>query len=238
MRLITKGQPVTPQERELLTTFLAQMTQTQAGQKDPEADALVRDACARQPDAGYLLVQRAMGLEYALQATQAQAAKMQSELDQLRAGTRSGFLDNANAWGRSGRAPTPAQAAPASAATVQGAQPAARAAAGPAPGPAAAPAPASSWGSGMLGTVATTAAGVVAGSFLFQGIQGLMGHHNAGMGDGASALEHGAGHATQPESGASLVQSEPVDSDADDSAEGATEYAVSDDGDDGSGDSA
>ena len=38
--------------------------------------------------------------------------------------------------------------------------------------------PASSWGSGMLGTVATTAAGVVAGSFLFQGIQGLMGHHN------------------------------------------------------------
>jgi hypothetical protein len=30
----------------------------------------------------------------------------------------------------------------------------------------------------MLGNVATTAAGVVAGSFLFQGIQGLMGHHN------------------------------------------------------------
>jgi len=30
----------------------------------------------------------------------------------------------------------------------------------------------------MLGTVATTAAGVVAGSFLFQGIQGMMGHHN------------------------------------------------------------
>ena len=29
----------------------------------------------------------------------------------------------------------------------------------------------------MLGTVATTAAGVVAGSFLFQGIQGLM-HKN------------------------------------------------------------
>ena len=39
------------------------------------------------------------------------------------------------------------------------------------------------WGSGMLGTVATTAAGVVAGSFLFQGIESLMGHHgnNAGL---------------------------------------------------------
>jgi hypothetical protein len=42
----------------------------------------------------------------------------------------------------------------------------------------AAAAPASSWGSGILGNVATTAAGVVAGSFLFQGIENLMGHHN------------------------------------------------------------
>jgi hypothetical protein len=40
----------------------------------------------------------------------------------------------------------------------------------------------------MLGTVASTAAGVVAGSFLFQGIQGLM--HK---GDSNSAL---AGHDT------------------------------------------
>ena len=30
----------------------------------------------------------------------------------------------------------------------------------------------------MLGTMATTAAGVVAGSFLFQGIQGLMNNKN------------------------------------------------------------
>jgi hypothetical protein len=40
----------------------------------------------------------------------------------------------------------------------------------------------------MLGTVATTAAGVVAGSFLFQGIQGLMGQHGqreGAMGDHA-----------------------------------------------------
>jgi hypothetical protein len=31
----------------------------------------------------------------------------------------------------------------------------------------------------MLGNIATTAAGVVAGSFLFQGIEHLMGNHNA-----------------------------------------------------------
>ena len=48
----------------------------------------------------------------------------------------------------------------------------------------AAPAP---WGSSVMGTVATTAAGVVAGSFLFQGIQNLMGNHSPGGGFGNNA---------------------------------------------------
>jgi len=51
----------------------------------------------------------------------------------------------------------------------------------------AAPAAAAPWGSSVMGSVATTAAGVVAGSFLFQGIQNLMGHHNPGGGFGNSA---------------------------------------------------
>ncbi len=158
-----------PQERELLTSFLQQLAQVQAGQKDAEADALIREACARQPDAAYLLVQRSMQLEHALQAVQAQAGKLQAELDQMRSGARSGFLDTANAWGRPASPPAQLQAQP---------QPQAQAQAAPA-----AAAPASSWGSGMLGTVATTAAGVVAGSFLFQGIGNLMGHHGSGAND-------------------------------------------------------
>ena len=81
------------QERDQLNGFLQQLVNVSLPQKDEEADALIRAACAKQPIA-----------------------------------------------------------------------------------PAAPAAPA--WGSSMLGTVATTAAGVVAGSFLFQGIQGLMGHHN------------------------------------------------------------
>jgi hypothetical protein len=153
-----------PQERELLTTFLRQMSQAQAGQTDAEADALIREAVARQPDAAYLLVQRAMGLEYALQAAQAQAVKLQTELDQVRSATRGGFMDGPNAWGRSAPASAPAPQVPQQSAGQ--------------PGLAAAK-PASSWGSGVLGTVASTAAGVVAGSFLFQGIQGLMGHRDA-----------------------------------------------------------
>ena len=66
---------MTPQERELLTTFLQQMTQAQAGQKDAEAEAMIREATAKQPDAVYLLVQRAMGLEYALQVAHSEAEK-------------------------------------------------------------------------------------------------------------------------------------------------------------------
>jgi hypothetical protein len=158
------------QERDQLSFFLQQLTQVQASQKDAEADALIREACLRQPDAGYLLVQRAMQLEHALQAMKAQCAALQSELDKTRAGTPGGFMNDANAWGK----PVTAQAAatPAAAPTLgYAAQPHPQS-------PAAAAAPASSWGSGIVGNIATTAAGVVAGSFLFQGIGSLMGHHN------------------------------------------------------------
>ncbi len=158
------------QEREQLTHFLQQLTQAQAGQKDAEAEALIRDAGARQADAAYLLVQRAMQLEQALQMVQSQASKLQAELEQMRSGARSGFLDQANAWGR----PAAAQAAPIAPAMPQVQAPAAAS-------------PAASWGSGILGNVATTAAGVVAGSFLYQGIGNLMGHHQPGAGWGASA---------------------------------------------------
>jgi len=39
------------QVREQLIRFLQQMTQAQAGQKDAEAEAFIRVAAARQPDA-------------------------------------------------------------------------------------------------------------------------------------------------------------------------------------------
>lgn len=156
------------QEREQLNLFLQQLTAVQAGQKDTDADALIREACARQPDAGYLLVQRSMQLEHAVRVANAQCSQLQAELDKARAGTQSSFLGNANAWGR--QSPAASAVTPAAANPGAALQPHAQGAA-PAPAP-------SSWGSGILGTVATTAAGVVAGSFLFQGINNLMGHHN------------------------------------------------------------
>lgn len=155
------------QEREQLTQFLQQLIQSQAPQKDSEADTLIREASLRQPDAAYLLVQRAMLLDHALQGSQAQISHLQGELDKARAGNSSGSFPNQYVWGNSSATPpNPAPQAPAYPAT---------------PAPAAAPA-ASVWGSGMLGNIATTAAGVVAGGFLFQGIEHLLGNHSSNSG--------------------------------------------------------
>src|SRR5471032_2915535 len=136
---------MTFEERDQLSRFLQLLTQAQAGPKDPEAEALIRDAHVRQPDAQYLLVQRVLQLEHALtDATE-----------------KPSFVGDANSWGRA-----PVVSRPAS----QPAPP-------PAPipmqqVPAAAPQP-SAWGSGLMGTLAMTAGGVVAGSLLAQGIGSL-----------------------------------------------------------------
>ena len=154
---------MTHDEREQLARFLEQLAQAQAVRKDDEADALIRSTCARQADAAYLLVQRAMLLEQAVQNSKSEIARLQGELAQARnpstkARTNPGFID-ANSWGNS----------PAVATTS---------APSLAPAPSALPA-ASARGSGMLGTIATTAAGVVAGSFIYQGIEHLFGKQHA-----------------------------------------------------------
>ncbi|WP_184414872.1 DUF2076 domain-containing protein [Rhodocyclus tenuis] len=164
------------QEREKLARFLQQLAQAQTGPKDLEAERLIADACRSQPDAYYLLVQRNLLLEQAVENAQAEIARLRSEQSAAPAG--GGFLDS-NAWG--GR-PAPAPAftrTPAYAAAPASSPPAATA-----------PAQSSFFSSGLLGNVATTAAGVVAGSFLFQGIEHLMGNHgsNSGFLPGANAL--------------------------------------------------
>lgn len=150
------------QEREHLNGFLQQLCHATAANKDADADVLIRQALERQPDAGYLLVQRVLLLERAVQTAQAGTARLQSELDELRSAARSGYPADANAWGRFAPMAVPAAA--------------------PMPTQ-----PASTWGSGWLGNVATTAAGVVAGSFLFQGIEHLLGHNGGGWGAGNGA---------------------------------------------------
>ena len=137
---------MTPHEKELLQKFLNELNNTSVQQKDSDAYTLITESAKKQPDALYLLVQRSMGLEMALQVAQKQMAELQSNSSAAK--PASSFLTDNNAWGR--------QAVPAGAQARTGAQ-------------------SSAWGSGMLGAIATTAIGVVAGSMLYQGIQSMMG---------------------------------------------------------------
>jgi hypothetical protein len=121
---------MTLEERDQLQNFLRQLLLSRSTAKDIAAETLIKQACSQQSDALYLLVQRAMASEMALQVAIEKNAELQAKLDPL-----SEALKNSP--------PQPATVAP------------------------------SLWGSGMLGSVASTAVGVVAGSLLFEGIQSL-----------------------------------------------------------------
>ena len=146
------------QERDQLQQFLATLRQLRVQAKDPVADGLIREALASQADATYLLVQRAMALNLALEATQ-------NRLKQLQASSAAAL-----------QASNPVQASDASNPVTN---------AGPAQAPAPVPnsgaptAQPSLWMRGLVGQVGGTAlgvaTGVVAGGVLLQGLQALWG---------------------------------------------------------------
>ena len=131
---------MTLEERDQLQNFLRQLLLSRATPKDVAAETLIKQACSQQSDALYLLVQRAMASELALQGAMAKNAELQTKLDQVGAASNT-TASQSEALNNS--PPQPAIAAP------------------------------SLWGSGMLGSVASTAIGVVAGSLLFESIQDL-----------------------------------------------------------------
>lgn len=169
---------MSPQEMQLLENFLNQLSQARVESKDAQADAMISAAVARQPDAAYLLVQRALMLDQALANARAQISALQNELQAARSSTASGsasgsFLDSANAWGHGATArPTTQPAYAPSAPAPAPSAPSAQAAVGSRPGFL------GGFGS-TLGNIATTAAGVAGGALLFQGIENLF-HHNSG----------------------------------------------------------
>ncbi|MEO8629727.1 MAG: DUF2076 family protein [Betaproteobacteria bacterium] len=160
---------MTPSELADLNLLLEQLIRARGVRKNPDADALIQRALDLQPDAGYLLVQRVLILEQALdqararlQDSQAQKTNppatppdMDSSVGALARGlnARDGATPSATAFGRTAEAAPPPAVDP----SRGYAQPQGR----------------SSW----LGNIASTAAGVAAGAFLFQGVESLLGHH-------------------------------------------------------------
>ena len=200
---------MTLQDRQRLDAFLQRLAAVDGVQKDPQVDALIRARLAQQPDAIYLLVQRDLLLEQALDNARAQITSLQ---EQLAKAEHAGHAPPANDSARQflaagldtqfGRNPAPAANAPASTVTDLGswgrsASPAQSATPSPNPANHLADAPARAGltgrlfggagpaqpgqppsqvvGTGMLGTLAASAAGAAGGMFLFNGLHSLMG---------------------------------------------------------------
>ncbi|MHA6203840.1 DUF2076 domain-containing protein [Dyella soli] len=156
---------MTPQEQQLLDDFLQRLAAAGGVAKDPQADALIRQRLAAQPDALYLLVQRSLLQQQALEAAKAQISQLQAQLSGQQGG--GSFLGGQSAWGAAPPPmppqPQPQAAAPGWRERLFGGAPAQ---------PASAP--------GFLAQAATTAAGVAGGMFLFDGIENLIGGHHGG----------------------------------------------------------
>jgi len=173
------------QERDQLNQLLKQLVEVRLAAKDPEAESLIREAATQQPDATYLLVQRTLLLDQALINAKTRIDDLQNQLQRSKTAQSNSFLSN-DPWAQpaaAGSGPVPGVGSyqiPRNAQQPQQQQQQQQQAT-------VAASPFGGGGSSFLGNVATTAAGVVAGSFLFQGIENLMGggHHASGFGQQA-----------------------------------------------------
>ena len=193
---------MTPQEKELITTLLARLKSAGGQPKDPEADALIRQAMAEQPDMPYYLVQTVLIQDLSLQNAQNLIAELERQLAKTReeAAKPTSFLGGL--FGSRPSAPAGgggAQAGPwTRAPQVAAAPPAQPGYAQPGYGQPGYGQPGygqpgygqpmqqgggfmgGGGGSGFLRSAAATAAGVAGGALLFQGISSLFGNHYAG----------------------------------------------------------
>jgi hypothetical protein len=190
---------MTPQERDLITTLLDRLKSAATQQKDPEADALIRQAVAQQPDMPYYLVQTVVIQDLSLHSAQDRIADLERQLAEAKQSSGgTSFLGklfgssqpttpapSSGPWARGPQTPPP-QPGPGYGQGGQGGY--------GQPGPGYAPQPGygapaggmmggmgnmmggGAGGGGFLRSAAATAAGVAGGALLFQGISSMFGH--------------------------------------------------------------
>ena len=179
---------MTPDERQLLTHFLQDLDHARGVPKDQEADGMIRQTLAANPDAAYWLVQHAIVADQSLHAAQARIADLETQLRDIQyrsappAAAASSFLppqsSQVSPWGQPphpGYAPQPdyASVPPQQRPGLFSAQ--------------------SGLGS-FLRNAGTTAAGVAGGEMLFSGLSDMFGRHNGG-----GLFGGGQGFVDQPE---------------------------------------
>lgn len=170
---------MTPQEAQMLEDLVRKVEETQLSEKDPDAEALLKDGLARDPDAIYKLAQTVLIQNIALEQARAQMQRMQQQLaapQPARATSFLGGLLHRNAPQSAPPPPPPQyQAAPPS----YPPPPAYGQSYPPSYGPAYGGYGAPGGGGGFLRSAATTAAGVAGGMLAFEGIESLL---HGGMG--------------------------------------------------------
>lgn len=173
---------MTPDERTLLTQFLTDLAGARGVAKDAEADGLIRQSLATNPDAGYVLVQHAIVADQSLHVAQARIAELEAQVRAAapqQAQPQSSFLPSSGGpWGQRQPAynpvpqdyePMPPQERPGLFSANSG------------------------LGS-FLRNAGTTAAGVAGGEMLFNGLSDLFGGHRGG-----GMFGGGQGFGGQPE---------------------------------------
>jgi uncharacterized protein len=76
--------PMTPHETALVTILLERLKKTDSPDKDSEAEALIRQTTAEQPDAAYHLVQTVLIQDLSLHAAQNRIAELEKNLTETK----------------------------------------------------------------------------------------------------------------------------------------------------------
>ena len=71
---------MTPHEKALVTVLLERLKKTGSPDKDPEAETLIRQTTAAQPDAAYHLVQTVLIQDLSLHVAQSRIAELEKSL--------------------------------------------------------------------------------------------------------------------------------------------------------------
>ncbi len=195
---------MTPQEKDLIMAVAKRLRGAGAPQKEPEADALIRQEIGNQPDALYVLTQAVIVQEFGLRQANEQVTQLKNEVQQVRsqpqAPQKGGFLGGL--FGGQGAAPVPQKTAAQSAPRAGWAQP------GSAPG-----APGGGFGDFMK-SAATMAVGVAGGQMLFHGLSNMFGDspeagQSENVADAGQTEAADAGPGEAPEQGDPFAQSDP-----------------------------
>jgi hypothetical protein len=183
---------MTPQEQELVDELFDRLAKLENTPRDPDAERLIADGVRRAPHATYALVQTALVMDEALKRANARIEELQAQIGGEEQQQHGGFLDSMRdaVLGRRdprGSVPTVRSQAtqPASSAAPPYQSQAAYPPQMPPPYPTG---PAFGSGGSFLGTAASTAAGMIGGGLMLDGIRSMFGHHAAVGGHERSAF--------------------------------------------------